>query len=105
MRPHDHAGRAHVFLRRAGGLTEALERAEVYLEAGADCVYPIGLADRDGIAEFVSGAGGPVNILASPKAPSIADLAELGVARVSYGGLLYRQTMERFTSLLTVTPR
>jgi 2-methylisocitrate lyase-like PEP mutase family enzyme len=97
--------RIDVFLRGAGELTEALGRAELYLEAGADCVYPIGLADRDDIAEFVSGAGGPVNILASPKAPSIADLAELGVARVSYGGLLYRQTMERFTNLLTVTPR
>jgi 2-methylisocitrate lyase-like PEP mutase family enzyme len=97
--------RIDVFLRGAGELTEALGRAELYLEAGADCVYPIGLADRDDIAEFVSGAGGPVNILAGPKAPSIADLAELGVARVSYGGLLYRQTMERFTNLLTVTPR
>ena len=46
-----------------------------------------------------------MNILATPTAPSIADLAELGVARVSYGGLLYRQTMEHFTNLLTVTPR
>jgi 2-methylisocitrate lyase-like PEP mutase family enzyme len=97
--------RIDVFLQGAGELTQALARAELYFEAGADCVYPIGLADRDDIAEFVSGAGGPVNILASPKAPSIADLAELGVARVSYGGLLYRQTMERFTNLLTVTPR
>jgi 2-methylisocitrate lyase-like PEP mutase family enzyme len=97
--------RIDVFLRGAGELTEALERAELYFEAGADCVYPIALADRDGIAEFVSGAGGPVNILASPRAPSIDDLAELGVARVSYGSLLYRQTMEQFTNLLTVTPR
>ena len=97
--------RIDVFLRGAGELTEALERAELYLEAGADCVYPIGLADRDGIEEFVSGAGGPVNILASPNAPSVADLAELGIARVSYGSLLYRQTMEQFTNLLTVTPR
>jgi 2-methylisocitrate lyase-like PEP mutase family enzyme len=96
--------RVDVFLLQAGDVADALERAQLYFEAGADCVYPIGLADRDGIAEFVSGAAGPVNILASTSAPSIADLAELGVARVSYGGFLYRQTMEQFANLLTVTP-
>jgi 2-methylisocitrate lyase-like PEP mutase family enzyme len=87
--------RIDVFLLQAGGVADAVERAHFYFEAGADCVYPIGLADSSAIAEFVAQAGGPVNILATPQAPPLDELAELGVARVSYGGLIYRQTMEQ----------
>jgi 2-methylisocitrate lyase-like PEP mutase family enzyme len=86
--------RIDVFLLQAGGVADALERAQLYFESGADCVYPIGLADSRAIAEFVAQAGGPVNVLAGPQAPPIGELAELGVARVSYGAFLYRQTME-----------
>jgi 2-methylisocitrate lyase-like PEP mutase family enzyme len=48
----------------------------------------------------VSEAGGPVNILAIPPAPSLAELAELGVARVSYGSLLQIDAMEKFSRFL-----
>jgi 2-methylisocitrate lyase-like PEP mutase family enzyme len=85
--------RVDVFLAGSGEMPEALERAHAYLEAGADCVYPITLSDRAALREFVSGAGGHVNVLATPDAPSLAELAELGVARVSYGSLLYRRTL------------
>jgi 2-methylisocitrate lyase-like PEP mutase family enzyme len=75
---------------------EALERAHAYFEAGVDCVFPIALWEADAIAAFTSEAPGPVNILGLPNAPSPAELAELGVARVSYGMLLHRRAMERF---------
>ena len=75
---------------------DSLERAAAYLAAGADCVYPIALHDPDAVRTFVSQAGGPVNILALPQAPSPAELAELGVARISWGGLLQRETIEQF---------
>jgi 2-methylisocitrate lyase-like PEP mutase family enzyme len=76
-------------------LEEALRRARAYLEAGADCVYPITLRERDVLASFVADVGGsPVNILATARAPGIADLAELGVARISWAGSLYRGAME-----------
>ncbi|MGN9781880.1 isocitrate lyase/PEP mutase family protein [Nonomuraea sp. ZG12] len=64
---------------------EAVHRARSYLAAGADCVYPIGLADEAGIKALVGEVGGPVNILFAPGTPSLERLAELGVARVSYG--------------------
>jgi 2-methylisocitrate lyase-like PEP mutase family enzyme len=92
--------RIDVFLSGSGELGEALERARAYFEAGVDCVYPIALADRAKLGEFVSEVGGPVNVLATSEAPSLAELAELGVARVSYGGLLYRQAMEQLKSFL-----
>ncbi len=88
--------RIDVFLLGAGGVGEALERAHAYIEAGADCVYPITLADRPVLEEFVSQAGGPVNVLALPQAPPLEELAELGVARVSYGARLFREGIAAF---------
>jgi 2-methylisocitrate lyase-like PEP mutase family enzyme len=79
---------------------EALRRAQAYLEAGADCVYPIGLWEAGALAAFVSACPGPVNVLRIPPAPSLAELAGLGVARVSYAGLLHRSVMEQFSSVL-----
>jgi 2-methylisocitrate lyase-like PEP mutase family enzyme len=79
---------------------EALARAHAYLEAGADCVFPILLREADTLRTFTSEAPGPVNILAIPPAPSPAELAELGVARISYGSLLHRDLMEQFSGLL-----
>jgi 2-methylisocitrate lyase-like PEP mutase family enzyme len=69
---------------------DALQRANAYLDAGADCVYPIGIADDATIAAFVA-LGAPVNVLLRPGAPSIARLAELGVARVSLGHFLHAE--------------
>jgi 2-methylisocitrate lyase-like PEP mutase family enzyme len=79
---------------------EALERANTYLDAGADCVFPILLREAEVIRTFTSEARGPVNILALPQAPSRAELAELGVARISYGTLLHRDLMEQFSRFL-----
>ncbi len=77
---------------RGGATDEALARARAYRDAGADCVYPIGVADEATIAAFVE-LGVPVNILLRPGAPSIARLAELGVARVSLGHFLHAEMM------------
>ena len=79
---------------------EALRRARAYLDAGADCVYPIGLWEAGALAAFVSACPGPVNVLRIPPAPSLAELAGLGVARVSYASLLHRGVMEQFSSVL-----
>jgi 2-methylisocitrate lyase-like PEP mutase family enzyme len=79
---------------------EALARANAYLDAGADCVFPILLHEAEVIRTFTSGARGPVNILALPQAPSTAELTELGVARISYGLLLHRDLMEQFSRSL-----
>jgi 2-methylisocitrate lyase-like PEP mutase family enzyme len=95
------------FLAGGGGagtqealVPDAVLRANAYLEAGVDCVYPITLWEADAVRQFVSEAGGPVNIVRLPPAPSLAELAELGVARVSWGLLLYREAMSRFEDQL-----
>ena len=79
---------------------EALHRARAYLDAGADCVYPIGLWEAGALAAFVSACPGPVNVLRIPPAPSLAELAGLGVARISYAGLLHHGLMDQFNRVL-----
>jgi len=79
---------------------EALRRANAYLEAGVDCVYPIVLWEPDALRRFASEVSGPWNAVRLPQAPSLAELAALGVARVSWGLLLYRDAMARFEEQL-----
>jgi 2-methylisocitrate lyase-like PEP mutase family enzyme len=79
---------------------EALSRAHAYVEAGADCVFPIVLWQSDALAAFVSQAPGPVNILRIPPTPSETELAELGVARLSFGHLLQAEVMASFAQRL-----
>jgi 2-methylisocitrate lyase-like PEP mutase family enzyme len=96
----------HPFLAGAGAGTqeelvpEALRRANAYLEAGVDCVFPITLWETDALSRFMSEVGGPVNVVRLPQAPSLAELAELGVARVSWGILLHGAAMGWFEEQL-----
>lgn len=75
------------------GVGEAVRRGRRYLEAGADCVYPILARGEETVAELVRSIDGPVNILCLPQhydgALSLARLAELRVARISFGPGLY----------------
>lgn len=64
-------------------LADAVQRAKAYLAAGADCIYPIGLADGATLAALVQAIDAPVNVAAGPGVPGLAELARLGVARVS----------------------
>ena len=94
------------FLAAAGAGTqdelvpEALRRANAYVEAGVDCVYPIALWETDALRRFMSQVGGPVNVVRLPQTPSLGELAALGVARVSWGPFLYRDAMARFEDQL-----
>jgi 2-methylisocitrate lyase-like PEP mutase family enzyme len=64
---------------------ETVERANSYLAAGADCAFPIVVRDADTIGLLVQAIDGPINILALPGAPTVAELGWLGVRRVSMG--------------------
>ena len=81
---------------------DALRRANAYVEAGVDCVYPIVLSETGALRRFVSEAPGPVNVvrLPLPQMPSLAELAALGVARVSWGHFLFHDAMARFEGQL-----
>jgi 2-methylisocitrate lyase-like PEP mutase family enzyme len=64
---------------------EAVRRAEAYRDAGADCVYPMGLVEPQNIRIFVEELRCPVNVMVTPKTPSVRELETLGVKRLSFG--------------------
>lgn len=72
---------------------EAIRRACMYLDAGATCVYPIGLTDRDEIDLLVRELAAPVNIWLRKGGPPLAALQQLGVARISVAAALQNAAM------------
>lgn len=76
------------YLRGAGVLSDTLARAEAYLAAGADGIFVPGVTDAPTVATLAKAIDAPLNVLAGPGAPSVAELGELGVARVSIGSSL-----------------
>ncbi len=86
----------------AAKLREAIARLGAYRDAGADCVYPMGLADAPTISTVVSALGCPVNVMVRPGLPPVPELERLGIKRISFGpaasyaalGLLRRASEE-----------
>jgi len=74
-------------------LQQALERAEAYAKAGASGFFAPGLRDPDLIRKLCDDSPLPVNILFLPDTPPTKTMAELGVARISYGASPYRLMM------------
>jgi PEP phosphonomutase and related enzymes len=72
---------------------EALARGEAYKNAGADCIYPMGLVDKEKIASYVDKIDFPINVMLRKGIPSINDLEELKVARLSFGPSAIYATM------------
>ncbi len=77
----------------ANRVEQAIKRGNAYLQAGADCIYPIGPSDGETVTKLVQGIQGPVNILVGPTSPTLSELAGLGVARVSFGSALMRAAL------------
>lgn len=69
---------------------DTISRLLAYRDAGAEVVFAPGLTDPAAIRRVVGAVGLPVNVIASPKGPSIPELRALGVRRVSTGGSLAR---------------
>jgi 2-methylisocitrate lyase-like PEP mutase family enzyme len=78
--------RAENYLRGNPDLRDTVARLQAYQEAGADVLYAPALDRPDDIRELLASVELPVNVLARPGAPSVTELAALGVKRVSVGG-------------------
>ena len=91
-----HPGGADSMNDRAEGqraTDDTIARANRYLAAGADCAYPI-LAPASAMEELVRRIQGPVNALFRPGGLTLADLAGLGVARITFGGGLHARAAQ-----------
>jgi 2-methylisocitrate lyase-like PEP mutase family enzyme len=89
--------RTDVYLLQVGPVEkrydQALRRLTAFRDAGADCVFLPGLRDAATIGRMVKDLDFPLNILAGPGSPSIPELEQLGVARVSLGSSPMRATL------------
>ena len=91
-------GRAECFLVGRPDLAETIARLQAYADAGADCLYAPGVTRREQIVALVEAvAPRPVNLLVgSASELTVADIAALGVRRISVGGALARSAWGGF---------
>jgi len=78
--------RAENFLHGRPDLADTIARLQAYQEAGADVLYAPGLRRMQDIRQVIREVDRPVNVLAVDGAPTVAELAEAGVSRISVGG-------------------
>jgi 2-methylisocitrate lyase-like PEP mutase family enzyme len=78
--------RAENHIHGVDDLADTIARLQSFQEAGADVLYAPGVTKLEEISQVVDAVDRPVNVLALPGAPSVAELAEAGVSRISIGG-------------------
>lgn len=101
-----HAGPAHLVLTARAenhlhgrdDLDDTIARLQAYQEAGADVLYAPGPTSAEQIRTIVSSLEKPVNVLARAGSPSVAELAQLGVSRISVGGSFAFAAIEALVS-------
>jgi len=89
--------RAENFVRGNPDLADTIARLEAYQEAGADVLYAPGLSRIDDIRRVIAAVDRPVNVLVGPGLPSVAELAQAGVARISVGGAFSQVALAALT--------
>jgi len=90
--------RSEGFIKNRPDLKETVRRIKAFVDAGADCIYTPGIRTREQIEATVEAAAPkPVNFLNSGAFGfTVADLAGMGVRRISVGGTLARVAMHAF---------
>ena len=89
-------GRCEAYLMDPLDMEEVVRRLRAYGEAGADCLYAPGLKTLDAVAHVVRSVDRPVNANLTGTGLSVADMAGVGVRRVSVGAALAKATYEAF---------
>ena len=92
-------GRSEGFIVGRPDLAETIRRLTAYAEAGADCLFAPGIREKQDIVAVVQAVSpAPVNVLVGSDFATVADLAEMGVRRISVGGALARAAWTGFLS-------
>ncbi len=81
--------RSENYLHGRPDLADTITRLQAFQEAGADVLYAPGLTRLEDIRQVVASVDRPVNVLAMPAVPPVAELAAAGVARISVGGAFF----------------
>ncbi|MBO0692617.1 MAG: isocitrate lyase/phosphoenolpyruvate mutase family protein [Acidimicrobiaceae bacterium] len=95
--------RTDSFIHWPGGeeaqLAEAIRRGRLYLDAGADCVYPMFVRRQEDVASLLSAIPGPLNVLPRRGGLTIAQLSELGVHRISLASWVFQLVMQKLADV------
>jgi 2-methylisocitrate lyase-like PEP mutase family enzyme len=78
--------RAENHIHGRDDLADTIARLQSYQEAGADVLFAPGLRELSDIREVIGAVDLPVNVLVLPGMPSVSELADAGVSRISVGG-------------------
>jgi 2-methylisocitrate lyase-like PEP mutase family enzyme len=93
--------RTDVYLAQVGEsasrFDHAVRRLEAYRQAGADSLFVPGVYDAETISKVVQAVNGPVNVLANPAGPPVAELERIGVRRLSFGSWPARAALGLFS--------
>ncbi|HNA53789.1 MAG TPA: isocitrate lyase/phosphoenolpyruvate mutase family protein [Anaerolineales bacterium] len=80
-------------------IEDAVTRANAYLKAGANCIYPIGAGDEKTLKILRQRIHAPINVLASAKTASLKQLQEIGINRVSFGPYIFRSLLAKASAM------
>jgi 2-methylisocitrate lyase-like PEP mutase family enzyme len=80
--------RAENYLHGRRDLADTIARLQAYQEAGADVLFAPGVLDPGELRQLLASVDVPVSVLVLPGAPTVGELGELGVSRISVGGAL-----------------
>jgi 2-methylisocitrate lyase-like PEP mutase family enzyme len=78
--------RAENHIRGNPDLADTIARLQSFQAAGADVLFAPGLSELEDIRRVVAAVDLPLNVLAGPSAPTVAELSHAGVKRISVGG-------------------
>jgi 2-methylisocitrate lyase-like PEP mutase family enzyme len=81
-------------------MNEVINRAGVYSEAGADCVYPIGVLDLETIKTLRKEISSPINILGSHRTVPLKTMQDIGINRVTFGPFIFRSALKKFVNII-----
>ncbi len=88
------------FPNKIKAMDEVVARAKAYLEAGADCIYPIGAGDERTVRVLRDHIQAPLNILASSTSAPLSILRSIGINRVSFGPFVFRACLKQFVDIV-----
>ncbi|TDD52937.1 isocitrate lyase/phosphoenolpyruvate mutase family protein [Kribbella antibiotica] len=97
--------RVDTYMFGDGDRADTIERAHLYADAGADVLFVPAVVDAPTIRSLAADSPRPLNVMAGPGAPSVPELVELGVTRISLGPAItaraYALATAAATELLT----
>lgn len=81
-------------------IEENIKRAKAYIDAGADCVYPVGIIDLETLIILRKEINSPINVIGSGRSESLMTLQKAGFNRVSFGPFIFRSCMKKFVQII-----